>query len=296
MGGNPFTCTVTIMNRRRTLILSCVLLSLPSLGSAQGVATARVFQTWDFGHVADCQQSSPSSVSITSCPGTTWGGSYEASASAVGGVVRATSRATAANYDPGRLENLVVSANASWSEQAFLGGSGVRQLELTGRLTGTLFIGAQNAFSLANYVADALFGSERGHWQRSVNSSCAAGPARTCPHTESIDQHFTTRVTVDPAGYANFSASLGTQVFLAAIPGGPASGSVSADLGHTLVFTGYRVLDASGSDITAATPVTFTQGTTFVPSATVPEPGTWAMLGTGLLGLGAMSRRRRRAA
>jgi hypothetical protein len=40
----------------------------------------------------------------------------------------------------------------------------------------------------------------------------------------------------------------------------------------------------------------FTVSNTLAPTATIPEPGTWALLGTGLLAIGGVSLRRRRAA
>ncbi len=64
--------------------------------------------------------------------------------------------------------------------------------------------------------------------------------------------------------------------------------------GHTAGLAGVRILDATDADITASTPFTFVNGTQFVtPSSTVPEPSTWALLGTGLLALAGVARRRR---
>lgn len=63
--------------------------------------------------------------------------------------------------------------------------------------------------------------------------------------------------------------------------------------GHTAGVAGVRILDANDNDITASTPFTFLNGTRFVsPSSTVPEPSTWALLGTGVLALAGATRRR----
>lgn len=73
------------------------------------------------------------------------------------------------------------------------------------------------------------------------------------------------------------------------------SGSATADFYNTMALERVAVFDAAGNDITASTAVNFASGRS-VPTAPViatPEPGTFALLGGGLVLIAA--RRHRRA-
>jgi hypothetical protein len=71
----------------------------------------------------------------------------------------------------------------------------------------------------------------------------------------------------------------------------PLIGTAEADYARTGRITAVRVLDAQGNGITARVTLSFASGASY-GVAVVPEPGTWALLGTGLLALGAVTRRR----
>jgi hypothetical protein len=84
-------------------------------------------------------------------------------------------------------------------------------------------------------------------------------------------------------------AALGRPLTVA--EGAPWSASATADFLHTLEITGVSVLDAEGRDITANVQLSSASGT-----VVTPEPGTWALLATGLLVVGGIAARRKRAA
>jgi hypothetical protein len=68
--------------------------------------------------------------------------------------------------------------------------------------------------------------------------------------------------------------------------------SAYSEFGNSAGVTNVRVLDANMRPINGAT-YSFAEGLELY-TATVPEPGTWALLGAGLVGLGGVAHRRRR--
>ena len=74
-----------------------------------------------------------------------------------------------------------------------------------------------------------------------------------------------------------------------------AYGSSDSDFGSTSVLSGISAFDANGTDITSDTEFVFASGVDIPRGmpAVVPEPSTWALVGTGLVGVAVLARRRR---
>jgi hypothetical protein len=70
---------------------------------------------------------------------------------------------------------------------------------------------------------------------------------------------------------------------------------VTGDFGSTAGLTGVRFYDASRSTELTNVGYSFVNGTQFV-TTTAPEPATWALMGTGLVALAGIARRRREGA
>ena len=99
-------------------------------------------------------------------------------------------------------------------------------------------------------------------------------------------------VPVGASGYIDFMYDLIVSAQIAGTFYGniQVSGQLSTNFANTGELVGLVARDASGMDITAQTQYTFANGTQITA---VPEPVTWAMLGSGLLAMGGFVRRRR---
>lgn len=75
-----------------------------------------------------------------------------------------------------------------------------------------------------------------------------------------------------------------------------AAGLIDADFFGTGRITAIRAFDAEGRDAFGRFTVTSASGAAYAFVAVVPEPSTYALLATGLGGVGVFARRRRRAA
>ncbi|HRP07036.1 MAG TPA: PEP-CTERM sorting domain-containing protein [Gemmatimonadales bacterium] len=84
---------------------------------------------------------------------------------------------------------------------------------------------------------------------------------------------------------------------------GPFSASLWSDFSSTMGLTGYRVYDADQNDITSLSTVNFGATELLIlgedpddenPGSTVPEPATMTLLATGLAGMAAARRRKRK--
>lgn len=75
------------------------------------------------------------------------------------------------------------------------------------------------------------------------------------------------------------------------------NGGGTIDFSHTLSPIGIAVFDIDGNDITTGSVVTFESGIAIplIGVTAAPEPATWALLAAGLVGVAAVSRRRRAA-
>jgi hypothetical protein len=288
------------ISRRFILQLAAVL--APSAAIAQGIVHARVVQTaWNVnGFVANCLPPGSGmvegTVSYTSCDGSTWGGSFEASASAVQGVLGGLARVEAFNYDTGEGGWLSTRAVSTWTEQVLVGGSGLAYLELTMRLTGVISKSGLLPGTYSGARASAVFNGQTLFDSEALGQGSCRDPNVSCPFRRAVNETFTRVVPIGRGTYTSFYVGVTSDAFMGSFKGEPVDGHAMAGFGNTLRFTDYRVLNAGGTDITNAVQVTFAQGTTFTPSTTVPEPTTWALLGTGLAALGGAARRRTRAA
>ena len=240
---------------------------------------------------------------------TAQGATYEAFAEVAAGTTRARSATSGGTLaGGGTARSWISSVDATWRDRLFVTAGAPASVEMTVQWTGTL-----NA-SVAAYpglgpVADAnatyyfqAFAPNLARLVPDYNVSVQA-EARADYRTTDARTINDLQTFVIPLGaglsYVDFvqSVDASAQLYSFLVPPAATFGaSAVADMSHTGVFRSIVFRDASGGDITNSVTYTFANGTQVAPAAVVPEPGTWALLSTGLAGLASFARRRPRKA
>ena len=235
----------------------------------------------------------------------------DASASAFPGRIGAYSSASL-TIDSAYLQyNTSTHATALFREDGFTisGPSGAIYISFNYTIEGTLTAGGdQYVGSIASVDAFLSTGSSRGGYSYTLggmsldsggNISSTGIFAGLQPQNASGD--FVSPLIATFAGdpYVSFGMQIDTSA-VAGTNGGTGFSSAAANFGHTLMFSAngpvVNVFDANGNNVTSLYDISTSDGAIvhnrFVTS-TVPEPASFLLIGSGLLGLGGFRRRKR---
>ncbi len=179
-----------------------------------------------------------------------------------------------------------------WGDFLYLDGTGISYVQLTLAVDGSItrYDGADPLveFSVGPYVSDLIWYSPSDAVRAYANSTAGSG------NTPSV-QHYADRFTyTQPLIGGNAYSQFGFQTELRTYAVQSDPGSSVASWAFTGGVTGIHFFDANMQEVSDV-PYIWDTGTQFyVPVSAVPEPSTWAMLGAGMLVLGAVRTRRSR--
>lgn len=292
----------------------CALLS-PAWLIGQASATAHA--TFVQGNTApppSCGSTTPNTgVTAASATATctAGGAAFDARAVVDRGRIAVSTRVTTNAVSPGTPDQLRWQsvANTNWADRLVVTGGVATPdfLSLSLRITGTLSATASRTGVGCGYsfLQDAYTFSGSGgvndQWNSPANFG-AKNDAACFPNVFAAGSAFLpvdfTRTYLMPivSGRASFNYGLSLRNFLFSdgSVGGSLTLAAANDFENTIAVTGIALRTAGGQDVTDQVTFSFVNGTQLTPSSVVPEPATWALLGSSLVVLGGFRRRRQR--